>query len=189
MLVSVFKDPKDYKPGDIIISSAAIEQRLEQLVQEIVQKYTGKQLLVVGLLKGAAWITVDIFTRLYQKDITDAQLSFMRVKSYAEGTTSQKEPTIAEDLDSDPKGRHVLLIDDICDTGKSLQVVHRLLQNRKAASVATFVLLDKPSRRKVDFTPDYIGFSIPNIWVQGRGMDTDEWGRGNPDIICGPVLQ
>src|SRR6202035_4879032 len=96
------------------------------------------------------------------------------------------EPRIEYDMVITPQGREILLIDDIADTGKTLVAVTALLQSKNAATIASLVLLDKPSRREVAYKPDYCGFEIPNIWVQGRGMDSDGYGRGDPNIRKGP---
>ena len=95
---------------------------------------------------------------------------------------------ILHDMDISSAGRHTLLVDDILDTGKTLWVIDALIRGRDAASVASAVLLDKPSRRKVAYEADYVGFEIPDLWVQGYGMDSDEIGRAGQDIIKGPYL-
>ncbi|HVA96156.1 MAG TPA: phosphoribosyltransferase family protein [Candidatus Acidoferrales bacterium] len=181
-----FKDPNAYKEGDILISAEEIDQRLDELVPQLVEEYEGKRLLLVGLLTGAAWFTTDILERLHALGMTDAELTFMKVSSYHNGTTSQFEPRIEYDMLVNPKRRNILLIDDIADTGKTLSAVTAVLRSKDAASVKTFVLVDKPSRREVDCKPDFCGFEIPNIWVQGRGMDSDGYGRGDPNIRKGP---
>lgn len=181
-----FKDSDVYKVGEIIILAKEIADRLDELIPELVKTYKDKKLLVVGLLTGAAWITVDVLSRLHKHGVTDAQLTFMKVSSYQNGTTAAFEPRIEYDMLINPTGRHILLIDDIADTAKTLAAVTGLLQSKHVASVKSLVLLDKPSRREVTYRPDYVCFEIPNIWVQGRGMDSDGIGRGDPDIRKGP---
>ena len=183
------KNPADYKEGDILISSEEIDKRLEEFVPQLVKEYKGKNLLLVGLLTGAAWITVDLLTRLYIYGVTDAELNFMKVSSYRNGDKASTKPRIEYDALINLHGRHVLLVDDIVDTGNTLAKVMELLKGKTVATIKSFVLVDKPSRREVDFKPDYIGFEIPNIWVQGRGMDSDGYGRGDPNIRKGPYKE
>lgn len=181
-----FKDIGTYKEGDIIIAEQEIIRRLDEIILQIAKRYKNKRLLLVGLLTGAAWLTVDILKRLHTSGVTDAELTFMKVSSYKNGTTATYEPKIEYDMLINPKDRTILLVDDIADTGKTFAAVTTLLRSKDAAEVRTFVLLDKPSRRKVSFIPDYICFTIPDIWVQGRGMDSDGFGRGDPNIRKGP---
>lgn len=183
-----FKNPEEYKEGDIIISAKEIDQRLDELALEITKEYKSKKVLLVGLLTGAVWVTVDLLSRLHGQGITDAQVTFMKVSSYHNGVTAAYEPRIEYDMLINPQAREILLIDDIADTGKTLAAVSALLDNKGAKGVKSFVLVDKPSRREVSFQPDYIGFEIPNVWVQGRGMDSDGFGRGDPHIRKGPYF-
>ncbi|SRR5258708_6312779 len=181
-----FKNPDEYKEGDIIVSSEEINKRLDELVPQLAKEYRGKRLLLVGLLTGAAWLTVDLLERLHVLGMTDAQLTFMKISSYRNGSTATYEPRIEYDMLINPQGRHILLVDDIADTAKTLTAVIALLKSKDVATVKSLVLVDKPSRREVIYKPDYCGFEIPNIWVQGRGMDSDGYGRGDPNIRKGP---
>jgi hypoxanthine phosphoribosyltransferase len=175
-----------YQPGDVIISQTQIKERLEDLAFQISQKYKGKNLLVVGILKGAFKLTADLTSKLHEQGLTDLEISFVTLKSYPDGTRAKYEPNIVQDMDINPEGRHVLLVDDVLDTGRSLQVMHKLIESKKAKTVESFALVDKPERRQVDYKTDYVGFTIPDIWLQGYGMDTAEAGRADPDIIAGP---
>lgn len=181
-----FKKPDEYKEGDIIISAEEIDARMDELVSELVKEYKDKKLLLVGLLTGAAWLTVDLLERFHNSDLTDAQLTFMKISSYQNGDTATYEPRIEYDMLINPQGRHIMLIDDIADTGKTLVAVSALLKSKEPAIVKSLVLVDKPSRRETVFVPNYVGFEIPNVWVQGRGMDSDGFGRGDPNIRKGP---
>jgi len=183
-----FKNPEMYKPGYIIIPSNEIEERLDELAGQLVKDYKGEKVLLVGLLTGAAWITVDLLSRLHGRGVTDAQMTFMKVSSYHNGEIAAYEPRIEYDMLINPQAREILLIDDIADTGKTLAAVSALLHNKGAKRVKSFVLVDKPPRREVSFQPDYVGFAIPNVWVQGRGMDSDGFGRGDPQIRKGPYF-
>jgi hypoxanthine phosphoribosyltransferase len=181
-----FKQPQEYKEGDIIISAEEIDTRLDEFIPELVKEYKGKHLLLVGLLTGAAWLTVDLLERLHRAGLSDAELTFMKVSSYRNGETATYEPRIEYDMVINPNGRHILIVDDIADTGKTLAAVRALLKSKSATTVKSLVLLDKPSRRETQFQADFVGFEIPNIWVQGRGMDSDGYGRGDPNIRKGP---
>jgi hypoxanthine phosphoribosyltransferase len=181
-----FKDPDTYTVGEVILFAETIDARLDEIVSNIAKKYKNKHLLLVGLLTGAAWLTVDILEKLHLYGVTDAELTFMKVSSYQKGTTPTIEPRIEYDMVITPQGREILLIDDIVDTGRTLAAVTAQLLGKKTATISSLVLLDKPSRREVLYKPDYCGFEIPNIWVQGRGMDSDGYGRGDPNIRKGP---
>ncbi len=181
-----FKKAEDYKPGDVLISYEFIQERIKQLSFEIAGKYKDKQLLIVGVLKGAFKIVADLTSELHKRGLTDLEISFITMKSYPDGTKAKYEPRIVQDMDISSEGRPVLLVDDVLDTGRSLQVVHKLIKSRGALSVESFALVDKPERRQVDYKADYVGFSIPNIWLQGYGMDTAELGRAESNIIVGP---
>ena len=187
MKKKVFKHPDVYNPGDILITEQEILARFDELAQEIHNHYPKTtNLLVVGLLTSAAWITTDMYARLHKYGFMNSELAFMKVSSYQTSGKATNVPEISFTLANDPKGRDILIIDDIADTGKTLSVVTKHLYQQRANSVSTLVLLDKPSRREVVFAPTFIGFTIPNIWVQGRGMDSDEIGRGEANIIKGP---
>src|ERR1700740_2905726 len=123
----VFKSPEEYKEGDIIISSEEIDDKLNELVSNLSKEYKGKRLLLVGLLTGAAWLTVDLLERMQVQGMTDAQLTFMKASSYRNGDTATYEPRIEYDMLINPQGRYILLIDDIADTGKTLSAVVTLL--------------------------------------------------------------
>lgn len=181
-----FKDPDAYQPGDILIPSEEIDIRLSEITQELLNTFKNKNLLLVGLLTGACWLTVDILSRLHTLGITDCELAFMKVSSYTNGTKATQKPLITFNSIRLPKNRTVLLIDDIADTGRTLTSVVKHFKNNNVAQIKTLVLLDKPERREVLCIPDYCGFVIPNIWVQGRGLDSEGYGRGDPNIRVGP---
>lgn len=181
-----FKPVDKYKPGEILIPHSIIRTRIKEVAREVAKDYKNKDLLVVGVLKGAFKLVSDFTYDLHELGINHLHVSFIALKSYPKGTVAQRKSKLVKDIDINPKDRHVLLVDDILDTGKSLSLVTNLIKNRGAKSVKSFVLLDKPERREVNFNADYTGIKIPNIWVQGYGMDTDEVGRAEPNIIIGP---
>ena len=175
-----------YQPGEIIISETEIKKRLVELAFQISKKYKGEKLLVVGILKGAFKLIADLTSELHKQGLTDIEISFITLKSYPDGTKAKYEPKIIQDMDINPEGRHVLLVDDVLDTGRSLQVIHKLIQSKGAKSISSLALVDKPDKRQVDYKTDYVGFTIPEVWLQGYGMDTGEVGRADPNIIAGP---
>jgi hypoxanthine phosphoribosyltransferase len=184
--MSNFRPANEYKPGDILINYPSIEQKIAELALEIAKKYRGEKLLIVGILKGTFKLIADLGTKLHEAGLKNLEISFITVKSYADGTKADYEPKIIQDMDINPEGRRVLIVDDVLDTGRSIQVVHKLINDRNAISIESLVLVDKPERRQVKYKADYVGFTIPNVWVQGFGMDTNEIGRAEPNIIVGP---
>lgn len=182
----LFKDSDQYTPGEIIIPAKVIDHRIEELASQIVREYAKKNLLVIGLLTGGVWLTVDLLTHLHKQGVPDTEVNFIKVVSYPTGTTALHEPQLAYDVSIHPQGRDILIVDDIVDTGKSLALVENVFKSKDVRSIKSIVLLNKPSRRKVPYEPTYTGFTIPDIWVQGRGMDSDGYGRGDPNIIKGP---
>ncbi len=138
-------------------------------------------------MKGSFMVTADLIRALHTAGMRNMQVSAITVGSYGLGTVSTKKMTFKQDADIEVKGRDILLVEDIVDTGRTLKYVIDSLNKRSPASIRSFSLLSKPARREVAIEPDYTGFEIPDVWVQGNGMDTGEWGRGNPNIIIGPV--
>ena len=169
--------------NDKIITRDQIANKLQELAQRIAKEYHGKSFILVGILKGAYVVTADLSRALYEAGCTDFEVSFVILKSYRESTTVSKAVTLVTDIDIDPKNRHILLVDDIFDTGKSFAFITKYMKMQGASSVKGFALLAKPARHEVSYRPDYIGFTVPNVWIEGYGMDSAEKGRGNPDVI------
>ncbi|MBU2632186.1 hypoxanthine phosphoribosyltransferase [Patescibacteria group bacterium] len=180
-----FKPVKQYKPGEILIPHAIIKTRIKEIAREITKDYRNKELLIVGVLKGAYKLISDFTHDLHEQGLKNISLCFLSTRSYSDGTVSGKIKLL-QDIDIHPQGKHVLVVDDILDTGKSLKFITELIKSKGAKSLKTFAFLDKPSRRINNFKADYVGITIPNVWVQGYGMDTDEIGRTEPNIIVGP---
>lgn len=167
----------------ILVTEEQIKDRLEELAKKIAKDYEGKTLVLVGILKGAFIITADLIRALHKEGCRDVEVSFLILKSYYSSTTVSKDVTLVTDIDIDPKGRHLLLVDDIFDTGKSFVFVDKHMRMQGAASVEGFALLSKPDRHEVLYRPKYVGFEVPDLWIEGYGMDSAEKGRGNPDVI------
>jgi hypoxanthine phosphoribosyltransferase len=116
-----------YQPGEVIISQTQIQKKLEELSSEISKKYKGKKLIIVGILKGAFKLTADFTAKLHEQGLTDLEISFIFMRSYS-GTAAGEKLEILQDMDIDPKGRHVLIIDDILDSGRSLKEATDLIK-------------------------------------------------------------
>jgi hypoxanthine phosphoribosyltransferase len=163
----------------VLISEEALQSRVAELGQEISHDYDGKDLLLVCVLKGGVMFLTDLMKQISVPHGID----FMAVSSYGSGAReSSGVVRILMDLSSDIKGRHVLIVEDIIDTGQTLAYILRLLRTRNPASLRVCCLLDKPSRREVPIEVDYLGFSIPDEYVFGYGLDLDEYYREVPLI-------
>ena len=162
----------------VLLSEEQIQTRVKELATELSKEYAGKDPVFVGVLKG-----VVIFYADFMKYFTEfCQMDFMWISSYS-GTTS-KEMIVRKDVTVDLKGRHVVILEDIFDTGNSLQYTYEHLLSKEPASLKICTLLDKPERRNpaVTLKPDYVGFTIPNEFVVGYGMDYNEFYRNLPYI-------
>ena len=166
---------KDIKK--VLISQEEIVKRSAELGRQITQDYEGKQVLAVALLRGA----VPFLAELIKHIDLDIQYDFMDVTSYS-GTDSTGEIKILKDLDTPIRGLDILLVEDIVDTGRTLQAVRKLLLDRGAASFRMVALLDKPERRVVDIQADYVGFTVPDEFVVGFGLDYNQHFRSLPYI-------
>ena len=162
-----------------LIDNETIQEKINQLAQKINEDYAGKKLTMICILKGAVYFFAD----LSRKVNLDTEICFMRISSYT-GENSTGKIDIKIDLEEDIKGKDVLVVEDIIDTGKSLSFLKNYLLEKKPNSVKICTLLDKPERRKEDFNPDYVGFVIPDRFVIGYGMDYNEAHRTLPDVDC-----
>ncbi len=163
---------------EILISGEQMQQRIQELAQQINRDYKGKSLLVVGILKGAVLFFSDLVRQLDM----DVRFDFMTISSYGGSTESTGEVKIRKDLDTSISGQNVLIVEDIIDTGLTLTALRELLLTRKPASFKICCMLDKPSRRKVEIKPDYCCFEIPDEFVIGYGLDYDQSGRQLKDV-------
>jgi hypoxanthine phosphoribosyltransferase len=167
----------------VLISQTDIHQRIVTLAAEIERDYPADEAVhLVAILKGGFMFMADLVRAMSERVTMD----FMAVSSYGKGTTSSGQVRVLKDLDSNVEGRHVILVEDIVDTGLTLHYLQDLLKARAPKSLRTACLLSKPSRRKVDVTVDYIGFTIEDHFVVGYGLDYAEKYRNLPYIA---VLQ
>lgn len=151
----------------VMISSEEIAKRLDQLGAEITKEFKGEQVELICVLKGAVIALTEIAKRI---DLP-VTLSFMDVSSYGEAMESSGSVKILRDLDEDIEGKNVILVEDIIDTGRTLHVLREMLLKRDPKNFKIFTLLDKPSRRIKEVPVDYTGFSIPDAFVVGYGLD------------------
>lgn len=163
----------------ILLTQEQIQQRIDELGEILSRDYAGKDPVIVGVLKGVVVFYADMIRKL----TVPCQMDFMWISSYV-GTNSSGTMQVRQDITSDIRGRHVLILEDIYDTGTSLDFTYRHLLEKNPASLKICTLLDKPERRKPGITlqPDYTGFTIPNAFVVGYGLDYNEHYRNLPYI-------
>ena len=161
----------------ILISEEKLENIVNSLAKQIEKDYNGKEFIMVGLLKGSIVFMAQLMTKI---DL-DFEVDFMVASSY-DGTESTGKVRIDKDISIPVKDRDVLIVEDIVDSGSTLETVTRHLLSEGAASVKVCTLCDKPARRKVSFTPDYCGAEIPDKFIVGYGLDYDEKYRNLPYI-------
>ena len=162
---------------DVLISETDVRARIGEMAEELSRKYSGSEVILVGILNGS----VFFLTTLAQQMQVPVEIDFMAASSYV-GTDSTGKVLITKDLARSIEGKHVIIVEDIVDTGQTLHLLKEMLMQRNPASLEVVSLLDKPDRRKVDFTADMVGFSIPDKFVIGWGMDYNQKYRELPYI-------
>ena len=163
----------------ILLTEQQIQDKIRELGEILTEEYQDKDPVVVGVLKGVVVFYADMIRSIK----VPCQMDFMWISSYS-GTNSTGQMQVRRDVSCDIKGRHVLILEDIFDTGNSLDFTYRHLMSKEPASVKICTLLDKPERRKPGITlvPDYVGFTIPNEFVVGYGLDFNEHYRNLPYV-------
>jgi hypoxanthine phosphoribosyltransferase len=169
-------------PGvqDVLISSEEIGKKVREIGARISEEYRGERLLLVGILRGAVVFLSDLMRHVQ----LPCELDFMDISSYGAGTSSSGAVRILKDLEEDITGRHVLIVEDIIDTGLTLSYLLRSLITRRPTSLEICALLSKPSRRLVELDVKYVGFEVPNVFVVGYGIDFAGVYRNLPDIYA-----
>src|SRR3954471_17494924 len=173
--------PRDESIGEILVQPDELEHRLRELGEEISRDYAGRDLLLVGVLKGAVFFLADL---MRHNDVPSCEVDFMAVSSYGSSTDSSGVVRILKDLDAPLEGRDVLIVEDIVDSGLTLQYLMRTLEARKPASLEVCALLTKPERRKIETDARYIGFEIPDKFAIGYGLDYAERYRNLPYVAA-----
>ncbi len=165
---------------EILFDAGAIQKRIGQLAAEISADYSREELVLVGILKGAVVFMSDLARRLSCR----VKFDFIAVSSYGSSASTSGVVRITKDLDDNIEGKNVLIVEDIIDTGLTLDYLVEVLYARKPASLRVCCLLDKPSRRKVPVVVDYVGFEVPEEFVVGYGLDYNELYRQLPSICA-----
>ncbi len=164
--------------GEILIDEDALKERIRELGREISADYEGRDLLLVGVLKGAVFFMADLMREI----AVPCEIDFMAISSYGAATDSSGVVRILKDLDINIEGRHVLVVEDIIDSGLTLSYLMRNLEAREPATLEVCALMTKPERREIDVPVRYIGFEIPNRFVIGYGLDFAERYRNLPYV-------
>ena len=162
----------------VLVTEDEICAKSREIGQVLTQEYKDKNPLMVAILKGS----VPFFAELTKRIDTHIEMDFMVVSSYHGGTSSSGEVKMIKDLDTSVEGRDIIIVEDIIDTGRTLLYLKQLLLHRKAKSVKIVTLVDKPEGRVVEIEADYVGFSLPNEFLVGFGLDYDEHFRNLPYI-------
>jgi hypoxanthine phosphoribosyltransferase len=169
---------QDEHIGEILVQADELQNRIKEMAAEVSRDYKGRDLLLIGVLKGAVFFLADLMRHL---DVP-CEVDFMAVSSYGSSTDSSGVVRILKDLDAPLEGRNVLIVEDIVDSGLTLQYLMRTLEARNPASIEVCALLTKPERRKVDTPARYVGFEIPDKFAIGYGLDYAERYRNLPYV-------
>jgi hypoxanthine phosphoribosyltransferase len=164
--------------SEVLVDQGALDRRVAELGEEISADYAGRDLLLVGVLKGAVFFMSDLMRRL----TIPCEIDFMAISSYGASTDSSGVVRILKDLDINIEGREVLVVEDIIDSGLTLSYLVRNLEAREPASLEICALLTKPGRREIDVPVRYVGFEIPSRFVVGYGLDFAERYRNLPFV-------
>lgn len=168
------------KKKEILIDEETLQKRINELAEQITNDYKGQELTVICILKGSMYFFTDLTKRIK----LDTNIEFMRLSSYV-GENSTGKINIKLDLENSIQGKDVLIVEDIIDSGKTMAFLLDYLTLKNPNSIKLCVLLDKPERRTVEnINADYVGFTIPNRFVIGYGLDLDEKYRNLPEINC-----
>jgi hypoxanthine phosphoribosyltransferase len=162
----------------ILISRVRLQKRIKEMAREIRKDFPGEPLHLVGVLKGAVFFLTDLGKQISG----DVSFDFIAVSSYGMQTHTSGQVRLTRDLDASIEGRTVIVVEDILDTGMTLQYLLRIFEQRKPKRLRVAVLLDKPERRLAAVRADYVGFTIPNEFVVGYGLDYAERYRNMPDV-------
>lgn len=163
---------------EVLFSNEVLNKKIKELADKINKDYAGKELVVVGILKGSVIFAAELIKNIEVK----CEIDFMSVSSYGNSAETSGVVRILKDLDNNIEGKHVLLVEDIVDTGTTLKYLLKYLKARKAESIEIVSLLNKPARRKVDLDVKYIGFEVPDGFIVGFGIDYAEKYRNLPYI-------
>jgi hypoxanthine phosphoribosyltransferase len=178
--MTVTRDSVEGAVGEVIVAPDELQRRVTELAEEITQDYAGRELFMMGVLKGAVFFVADLIRQI---DVP-CELDFMAVSSYGSLTDSSGVVRILKDLDAPIEGRDVLIVEDVVDSGLTLGYLLRSLKSRNPRSLEVCALLVKPHRRRVELPIRYVGFEIPNRFVVGYGLDLDQRYRNLPYVAA-----
>jgi hypoxanthine phosphoribosyltransferase len=167
-------------PGEVLVDEERLQARITELAAEVSRDYRDREVLIIGVLKGAIFFIADLVRKLE----VQCELDFMAVSSYGSSTHSSGVVRILKDLDHSIAGRHVLVVEDIIDSGLTLSYLLRNLSSREPASLEICTLLTKPRFRRLPMQPKYVGFDLPDVFVVGYGLDAAERYRHLPYIAA-----
>jgi len=189
---TILKEPKvilpkpEYRKGEILIPESVIDKRISEMAGILAEEYKEKNLLMIPLLNGAFMFASDLSKGLWRAGLEDAELDFMSVGSYGKNKKSAGKLKVYKELKIPIKDRHILLVEDLVDSRLTLATIHQSMIEEGAASVKSCVLVSKQrDDLNIQYEPDLVGFLTPNVWIQGRGMDSKERNRMNPNIVVG----
>lgn len=168
----------DVQKKKVLYSREEISRKVSKLAEAVSEDYRGKDLVLIGVLKGAFIFMADLIRCLKIPCVVD----FIRVASYGSGSVSSGQVVIRKDIETDIKGKDVLIVEDIIDTGITLRFLVETLRERKPRSLKVCAFLDKRARRKVEFEADYVGFAMEDGFVVGYGLDFNEMSRFHPEV-------
>lgn len=157
----------------ILIEEEKLQKRIEELAEQINQDYIGEEIILICILKGSIFFTVDLAKKLKN----DIKIEFMQVSSYGQETISSGKIDLKLEITGDVQGKDVIIVEDIIDTGETLDYLNQYIKQKKPSTLKICTLLDKPERRRKKIDVDYIGFTIPDKFVIGYGLDYDEYYR------------
>ncbi len=164
--------------AEVLISEEELDKKTTEIANAISEEFKGKKLLLIGILKGG----VVFASELIKKINIPMEIEFMAVSSYGKESETSGVVTLKKDIETTLSGKNVIIVEDIIDSGYTMKYLKQLLADRHAESVKICTLLSKPSRRKVEIDIDYVGFSIPDEFVVGYGLDYDEMYRNLPFV-------
>ena len=163
---------------EILFTEGQLKKRVDEIARQIEADYAGKEIMLISVLRGSFIFMADLCRAIH----LPCTLDFLSVSSYGKGTSSSGQVQITKDLSEDITGRHVIVVEDILDSGNTLSYLLKMLNNRHPASIRLCTLLDKPSRRSKPITADYVGFTVPDEFVVGYGLDYAQKYRNLPYI-------
>jgi hypoxanthine phosphoribosyltransferase len=169
-----------YRQGEIIFTRGQIEERAAEIGRQITADYAGKEVFLIGILTGC----VQWMAELMKSIELDTTIDFMSVSSYGKATHSSGIVKIIKDLNLDIKDRHVIIVEDIVDSGVTLDYLRRFLMGREPATLKICAMLDKPAGRRIEINADYVGFTAPNVFLIGYGLDANQKFRNLPYIAA-----